>query len=203
MNCDALLFNKYAYAWPRDEVLQQFEDLPTRPPDDYIENLIREAKRIRFQGVERLLEVYVSDFNPCIGSLKVQIIVSSDDALQSREADKEFSLDYFNFPVVDNTRLQNNHRLAMVIEDIDLYDEVQPYIRLAAVIFPSEYASLRDRPGMEEARKLLASALRDEPEPASASITGRRVEDGLLIKTVTRAPCEASVFSRARCNRTN
>ncbi|WP_114325841.1 hypothetical protein [Candidatus Colwellia aromaticivorans] len=74
---------------------------------------------------------------------------------------RSFKLDYFNFPMVDNTRLQNNHRFAIVLENLDLKSD-DPHIELIGIMFPSEYASLRDRPGMSEAKTLLENALDDE-----------------------------------------
>jgi hypothetical protein len=62
--------------------------------------------------------------------------------------------------MVDNTRLSDNHRFAIIMDDFKLKGD-QPYIEIIGVVFPSEYASLRDRPGMQEARKLLESALQD------------------------------------------
>ena len=77
------------------------------------------------------------------------------------EVKRSFNLDYFNFPMVDNTRLQNNHRFAIVLDEFDLKSE-SPHIELIGIVFPSEYASLRDRTGMKEARKLLQDALSDD-----------------------------------------
>jgi hypothetical protein len=77
------------------------------------------------------------------------------------EITRSFNLDYFNFPMVDNTRLQNNHRFAIVLEDFDLTGD-NPHIEIIGLMFPSEYASLRDRPGMSEAKTLLENALDDE-----------------------------------------
>jgi hypothetical protein len=77
------------------------------------------------------------------------------------EITRSFHLDYFNFPMVDNTRLQNNHRFAIVLEDFDATGD-DPRIEIIGLMFPSEYASLRDRPGMSEAKTLLENALDDE-----------------------------------------
>ncbi len=75
---------------------------------------------------------------------------------------RNFKLDYFNFPMVDNTRLSNSHRFAIVLDGFDDLSSDDPHIDLVGIVFPAEYASLRDRPGMEEARKLLESALKND-----------------------------------------
>lgn len=76
---------------------------------------------------------------------------------------RSFKLDYFNFPIVDNTRLSNNHRFAIVLDELEL-EGSDPHMELVGIVFPSEYASLRDRTGMKEIRELLESALRNDDE---------------------------------------
>lgn len=76
---------------------------------------------------------------------------------------QSFKLDYFNFPIVDNTRLSNNHRFAIVLDELDL-ESSDPHMELVGIVFPSEYASLRDRTGMKEIRELLESALHNDDE---------------------------------------
>jgi len=61
-------------------------------------------------------------------------------------ADMEFTLDYFNFPLIDNSRLSHNHRVAVVIEDFDINT-----IKVTGVVFPGLYASQRDKPFLNEA----------------------------------------------------
>jgi hypothetical protein len=78
--------------------------------------------------------------------------------MEKPEVDRTFRLDYFNFPMVDNTRLSENHRFAIVMDVFELKGS-ESYIEIIGIIFQSEYASLRDRPGMQEARKMLESAL--------------------------------------------
>ena len=157
----------------------------------------QEARKIPLGGVDRYLEVSVTDVDHCGKSAKVTVILykqadkkpaaaaqtdtqatipedekllAKDDFLSDlstranqgleEEVKRSFNLDYFNFPMVDNTRLQNNHRFAIVLDEFDL-KSASPHIELIGIVFPSEYASLRDRTGMKEARKLLQDALSD------------------------------------------
>lgn len=180
--CIELLLEEQDFAWPADNILWQMGELDDqyRPVTSQEEvNSVMEEEEYRndfdakaileFQGIKRYIEVHVSDVNHCNKSAKVQILVkrkiletgSADQSGETTEADPEFRLDYFNFPMVDNTRLWDNHRFAIVAENFRL-DNKDPRIEITAVVFPSEYASLRDRPGMQEVRKLLESALQDE-----------------------------------------
>ena len=56
-----------------------------------------------------------------------------------------FDVGYFDFPIIDNTRLPNNWRCAVV-----LTNWVEGFAELTAICFPGEYASLKDRPYYEE-----------------------------------------------------
>lgn len=151
---------------------------------------LNEKRRMSLDDVVRYLELIIEDVNLCEESLKITVKIYKESnadytqqlhdfpqitergdlsiiATEGLQIDVEasFTLDYFNFPLVDNTRLENNHRFAIVLEKFDLKSE-QPFIQLVGVVFPSEYASLRDRPGMKEARDLLKSALEDDSENA-------------------------------------
>jgi len=68
--------------------------------------------------------------------------------------ERRFTLDFFNFPKIDNTRLFGNQRFSVVLERFDPKGDAAA-LEIAAVVFPSEYASLRDRPGMNEAVSLM------------------------------------------------
>jgi hypothetical protein len=56
-----------------------------------------------------------------------------------------FDVGFFDFPVIDNTRLPNGWRCAVV-----LTNWVEDFAELTAICFPGEYASLKDRPYYEE-----------------------------------------------------
>ena len=147
------------------------------------------AKNIlKLDGVRRHITIAISNVDRCKKTVTVRLsieredpptpvlkdIENFDDAILSEgerttEVEREFQLDFYNFPVVDNTRLSHNHRFAIVMEDfnVNLFSEVDPQIAISGVVFPAEYASLRDRPGMEEAMQLLQSALHLKNTPSS------------------------------------
>ena len=60
--------------------------------------------------------------------------------------DLKFTLDFFNFPLIDNSRLSNNQRFALIIEKFD-----NNSIKFAGMVFPGLYASQRDKPFLNEA----------------------------------------------------
>lgn len=156
------------------------------------QQLLNVSREIELKQSKRFLEVRLSDVDHCEKSAEITFILykkieqpipseavttSEESALfevENRshlallgndgleiEVKRSFNMDYFNFPMVDNTRLQNNHRFAIVMDEFDLKSD-DPHIELIGIVFPSEYASLRDRPGMQEARKLLQEAMSDK-----------------------------------------
>jgi hypothetical protein len=150
--------------------------------DGYTENILK------LDGVIRHINVVISNVDRCKKTAIVGLSIDREDppmpthqherdpnaevhneiVLTPEVAYQEFQLDFYNFPVVDNTRLTNNHRFAIVMEDFnDKFLDTQPEIVISGVIFPAEYASLRDRPGMEEAMQLLQSALHLENTPSA------------------------------------
>lgn len=174
----------------------EIEDIFTLDNSRYVYiTSLNEASRMELQDKIRYLDVKISDINHCEKSAKITISIYKDrkvdvqnikylqrfafdglsglpgfsdqDSNYVLETERSFKLDYFNFPIVDNTRLENNHRFAIVLDEFDLESKA-PYIELIGIIFPSEYASLRDRPGMKEARNLLKSALEDEEKKPGA-----------------------------------
>ncbi len=65
----------------------------------------------------------------------------------------EFTLNYFSFPMIDNTRLTHDQRSAVVLNN---FDPAQSVAELTLVYFPGAYASVKEKPYIEElAQKLL------------------------------------------------
>jgi hypothetical protein len=70
-----------------------------------------------------------------------------------------FNVGYFDFPVIDNTRLANGLRCAVTLTNLST-----AAADLTTVCFPAEYASLKDRPYYDEViQKLREANMEDEP----------------------------------------
>ena len=59
--------------------------------------------------------------------------------------EKEFELNYFNFPMVDNTRLSDDQRFALIMTTFG-----DKAIHFAAICFPGKYSSQRDKPYLDD-----------------------------------------------------
>jgi len=54
-----------------------------------------------------------------------------------------FNVDFFEFPMIDNTRLVNDKRCAVVMRD---FDPINKFIELDLIFFPGSHSSLKERP---------------------------------------------------------
>jgi hypothetical protein len=70
---------------------------------------------------------------------------TSDCGGSTSNLNTTFDVGFFDFPVIDNTRLPNGWRCAVA-----LTNWVEDFAELTAICFPGEYASLKDRPYYEE-----------------------------------------------------
>ena len=63
----------------------------------------------------------------------------------------EFEVGFFSTPMIDNTRLSNDQRVALVLTDMNAAGA-----NLSLVLFPGSRASLREKPYYEEILRKLA-----------------------------------------------
>jgi len=74
---------------------------------------------------------------------------------EDKVVDPEFTIDFFEFPMIDNTRLINDKRCAVVLRD---FDTVNKFIELDLIFFPGSHSSLKERPYYDDiVAKLLPS----------------------------------------------
>ena len=86
--------------------------------------------------------------------LEVKGAQNAADGLDARAA---FDVSWFDFPMIDNTRLSNGLRCAVTLSAFSPTDA-----DLTTVCFPGEYASLKDRPYYDEViQKLQEAAARE------------------------------------------
>ena len=59
--------------------------------------------------------------------------------------ERNFNLNFYNFPMVDNTRLSNDQRFALIMTKFE-----DTAIHFSAIIFPGKYSSQRDKPFLDD-----------------------------------------------------
>jgi hypothetical protein len=184
---------KAEYKWPDDEF--QYTGDSEKVPAAALKELLIETATIALDepnAETRYVIANFSDLDPTRKKVRVSLKVcrlqdkASCDTDDADAVKRVFTLDYFNFPTIDNTRLPNNDRFALALEDFTLGDTTLPAdcprddkliselqclcqtnpstLTVSFVLFPSEYASLRDRPTMRESLHLLESAQENSGE---------------------------------------
>lgn len=129
-----------------------FEQL--KPDSSGIIDLVNEVMRLRYQEPESVshperrfkLDIFARD--PKQQELTVHLVVSPPGETGAEikpEVDVRFNVGYFDFPSINNTRLSNGERCAVVIRNMDDYSA-----KITLVYFPANRAGLKDRMYVEE-----------------------------------------------------
>jgi hypothetical protein len=104
----------------------------------------------------------VLSFDPKSQQLRVRLEVkATNDSAGETETRAVFDLGYFDFPMIDNTRLANGLRCAVTLSAL-----TRESAELATICFPGEYASLKDRPYYDEVIQRLKEAAAKDNEKA-------------------------------------
>jgi hypothetical protein len=110
---------------------------------------------------ERELSLSVLAFNPDTREIRVEMGVRTLKTPPSPDASthessamqlRRFQIGYFDFPMIDNTRLSGDQRAAVVITQAN-----DSSADLTVVYFPGSYASLKERASSEEIVEQLRS----------------------------------------------
>ena len=129
-----------------------FEELQKNPAG--IANLINDVEGLRYAGEERArhperrFKLDVFGRSDDRQELTVHLVVSppGQTGLEVKpEVDVRFSLGYFDFPSINNTRLSNGERCAVVVRNMD-----DASAKVSLIYFPASRAGLKDRMYVEE-----------------------------------------------------
>ncbi|HZV68435.1 MAG TPA: hypothetical protein VFG10_02795 [Saprospiraceae bacterium] len=91
--------------------------------------------------VVRLTILNIDSFNR---SLEVRLTICTQiPGKEDKCANPAFTIDFFEFPMIDNTRLINDKRCAVVMRD---FDTVNKFIEMDLIFFPGSHSSLKERP---------------------------------------------------------
>ena len=107
------------------------------------------------------LAVLVRSVDRQTKTLRVRLETTKCGGSTASNLNTTFDVGYFDFPIIDNTRLPNNWRCAVV-----LTNWIEGYAELTAICFPGEYASLKDRPYYDEVIQSLRQGDASSEPPA-------------------------------------
>lgn len=101
-------------------------------------------------NIKRKFDVYLQDVDPKTKELKVRVVPwikkkpSEEFEVDVAHADP-FWVGFFDFPVIDNTRLSHDQRYAVIINKFE-----ESYADIILVCFPGTYGSLKEKPYYED-----------------------------------------------------
>lgn len=170
------------YQWPEYFVADNFPDMT----EDDREDLTTSKSCLSLNGIAREITVTLSDADTKMKTVKVKLNIDTtkpaagssrecvEDVLSCKSLSDDcqvyiergvpikFTLDLFNFPMIDNVLLSDNQRFAIILHKFvpepETEDEGGDYM-LKGMLFPGEYASLRDKPQLDQAIEQLRKSL--------------------------------------------
>jgi hypothetical protein len=101
---------------------------------------------------KRVVFLKASGFNVDEKTVNVRLdIETSIDDKFINMVTQEFTIDYFQFPMIDNTRLSNDMRCAVVMRDFDFPN----FVEVDILYFPGSHSSLKEKPYYDDVVKKL------------------------------------------------
>lgn len=115
-----------------------------------------EPASLALEGVTTTVSIDILGVDRKTKELTVGLTIESPDPQQGRQTKTAtFTVGYFDFPMIDNTRLAGGQRCAVVLNNFS--DESAD---LTMVLFPGAYASLKEKPYYNEVIENVLSASR-------------------------------------------
>jgi hypothetical protein len=127
------------------------------------------ARDLEVDGIRRNLKLEILGVDVPNEQVQLRVTVRTPEETGSDTISTEFWLGHFDFPMIDNTRLPHDQRLAVVLNNFDPSTETAD---VTVAYFPGKYAGLREKPYYDEVlAKLLAankniSAAESSPTPS-------------------------------------
>ena len=101
--------------------------------------------------------------------LQLRVTVRTGQGGSVETTATEFWLDYFDFPMIDNTRLSHDQRFAVVLNN---FDAAGGSADVTLAFFPGKYTGLREKPYYDEVlTKLLSESEKRATEGTRPSPT--------------------------------
>ncbi len=112
------------------------------------------AKDLVLDGIRRNFKVEVLDADRKSEGLELRVTVRTGQGGRVETTSTEFWLDYFDFPMIDNTRLPHDQRFAVVLNN---FDAAGGSADITLAFFPGKYTGLREKPYYDEVLTKLLS----------------------------------------------
>jgi len=123
------------------------------------------AKDLVADGVRRNFKLEILGADPGSEQIELRVTVRTAENGRVDTMATEFWLGHYDFPMIDNIRLPQDQRLAVVLNNFDARHGTAD---LTVAFFPGKYAGLREKPYYDE---VLAKLLAANQSPPPASVT--------------------------------
>jgi hypothetical protein len=118
-----------------------------------------EQEELQVDNIRVVVGLRVLEVDRRQQQLMVRMTVSATDGgAELTDSRAQFSVGFYDFPLIDNTRLANGLRCAVTMSAWS-----KTNADLTATCFPGEYASLKDRPYIDEVMKKLTEQAPPNP----------------------------------------
>ena len=128
------------------------------------------AKDLVVDGVRRNFKLEVLGADADREQLQLRLTIRTGEAGGIATTSTEFWLGHFDFPMIDNTRLPQDQRVGVVLNNFDVAHGVAD---VTLVCFPGKYAGLREKPYYDEILAKLLAANRSAAPMSTPSRTSK------------------------------
>jgi len=120
------------------------------------------SQDLEVEGVARNFRLEALQADPATQELDLRLTIRTLSAGGGVETTAtEFWVGYFDFPMIDNTRISRDQRCAVILNN---FDPREGTADLTLVYFPGKYAGLREKPYYDEVVARLLAANRGESQ---------------------------------------
>ncbi len=97
-----------------------------------------------YDSIQHIARLTILSMDTINHSVEVRLnICTRMPGRQDKCLNPAFTIDFFEFPMIDNTRLINDKRCSVVMRD---FDTVNKFIEIDIIFFPGSHSSLKERP---------------------------------------------------------
>ncbi|TAM49451.1 MAG: hypothetical protein EPN53_08325 [Acidobacteria bacterium] len=118
---------------------------------------------LTLEGITRDVSVVVKKVDPAEKGMQVRLEVKTPrpGSTDYDTDDAEFWTGLFDFPMIDHTRLSHDQRCAVVVRNFG-----QTSARISVILFPGVYASLKEKPYVQEMIQDMLGAKKPADQPS-------------------------------------
>lgn len=113
-----------------------------------------EEEVLTLDGIEREFRIYVMEVNHDTQEIRLRLkVITPENSGRFTTNSAEFWVGFFDFPMIDHTRLSHDQRVAVTLNNFE-----DNRANITVVYFPGSYASLKEKPYYQEVVKELLKA---------------------------------------------